>query len=141
MGKKIDVEYVYAGALMHKDQVVHSYVRVNAGKLGDAIVFMAPLSKHKVGSVLKFTAIDQDDNLIPGSAHFERMWEDGPQTMEWASMSKAILLSEKAYEAAVTKSKHELDALDPLRIAYSKLKPRERAVLLARISAYIAGEE
>ncbi len=143
MSKKIDVEYVYAGALMHKEQVVHSYIQVKGGELIDtgAIVFMQPLSKHKVGSVLKFTAIDQEDNLLPGSAHFERMWEDGPQTMEWASMSQAILTSEKAYGDAVTKSKHELDLLEPLRSAYGKLGERERAVLLARISAYIVGEE
>lgn len=141
MTKKLDVEYVYAGALMHKEQVVYSYIQVKDGELADAIVFMKPLSKHQVGSVIKFAAINQDDNLVPGSAQFDRMWEDGPQVLEWASMSKAILLSEKAYEAAVGKSKHELDLLEPLRSAYSKLDSRERAVLLARISAYLVGEE
>lgn len=140
MSKKIDVEYVYAGALMHNGQVVHSYIRLTAGKLGDAIVFMEPLSKHRVGSVLKFVAIDQEDNLVPGTAHFERMWENAPQTLEWAAMSEAILVSEKAYMEA-TKSKGEFDPLEPIRTAYAKLEPRERAVLLARISAYIVGEE
>jgi len=143
MSKKIDVEYVYAGALLHKDHVVHSYipVPVEGGMLENAIVFMKPLSKHKVGSVLMFSAIDQKDNIVPGSAHFVRMWNDGPQVMEWAAMSKAILLSEKAYEAERGKSDHELDLIDPIRSAYAKLEAREQAVLLARVSAYIVGEE
>lgn len=141
MPKKLNVEYVYAGALLHEEQVVYSYVALTAKGLGDAIVFMKPLSKHKVGSVLKFTAIDESDNLVAGSVRFKEMWHDQTAVFEWSGMSQAILVSEEAYQKAIGQSKVGFAALDPLRDAYSKLKGREKAVLLAQISAYIVGED
>lgn len=142
MSKKINVEYVYAGAMLHEDQLVHSYIRINDdGALADPVVYAKQMSKHKCGSVIKFAALDTPDNLIAGTGLFLRVWENRKQVLEWTAMSTSIMLSEEAYTKALGKPSSVMEALEPLRVAYAKLKDRERAVLLAQISAYIVSEE
>ncbi len=147
MPPKLEVRYVYAGAILHEDQLVHSYIRVKGSglvkddTLGDAVVYAKQLTKHRVGSVLKFTALDAEDNLVPSTGQFLQEWHDDAQVAMWTAMSQAVLASEEAYAKAMGNPNGLMKALDPLRASYSKLAARERAILLAQISAYIAGEE
>lgn len=143
MPTKLEVEYVYAGALLHDDALVHSYIQVEDGKLAaeGAVVYAKPLSKHKVGSVLRFLAMDTPDNLIVGTATYMKMWHDIEQTAVWSTMSDAVITSEKAYTKALGNPEPLISAFDAVRKAYAKLEARERAILLARIVAYIASED
>ena len=141
MAKKLDVEYVYAGALLHNDQVVHSYIRIVEGGLGDAVGYPKQMSKHGVGSVIKFTALDTPDNLLAGTGQFKQVWGQRKQVTEWQAMSDAVNMSEAAYEAEKAKPSPVLELLEPLRIAHAKLQKREQAILLATICAYIVGED
>ncbi len=139
MTKKFEVEYVYGGVLMHEDALMHSYMRLKGGKLDEAILYEQKLSKHKPGSVIKFIALDSEDALVKSSAVYQRMWDEPEQVAMWNAMTCALVASEEAYlkEAPA----HPLELLDAYAAAYEALEPRERAVFLGQICAYIAGED
>lgn len=142
MPKKLEVVYVYAGALLHNDEVVHSYIRVTAeGELGEAVGYAKKMSKHPVGTVIEFTALNSEDNLLAGTGSMLRMWSNRKQVAEWVAMSTAVILSEEAYQAEKAKPSPDLELLAPMRNAYAKLKDREKAILLTTICAYIVGED
>lgn len=135
------VEYVYAGALLHNEEVVYSYIPLKDGVFGKAAAFARKLTKHEIGSVISFTALDTEDNIVPATGVFVRMWDDADRIAMWIAMSEAILTSEDAYTAAMGNPNSMMSALSPLRDAYIKLGVRERAILLGQISAYVAAED
>jgi hypothetical protein len=132
------VEFVYAGAVLHKGEVMHSYIEHTDGKLGDASLYSDALSHHVPGSIVQFTQVRSA--IVKESALFQGVWSADPaQVTAWQAMTTALVASETAYKEQ--RKNPMLDALEPLRNAYAVMGARERVVLIAAVSAYIAGED
>jgi hypothetical protein len=133
------VEFVYAGAIMHNDVVMHSYIEHSKGVLGNANLYAEPLSSHCPGSILTFTT-PKDGSVVKESVLFQGMWKgEGDEVLMWTAMTDALLASEAAY--AKYRGNPLLESLEPLRDVYAGMEARERAIFIAAVSAYIAGED
>ena len=106
-------------------------------------LFSKRLARCAPGSVFKFEVSHEEEKaIVHGDGTYEGPWFHREQVISWSARSRAVdaEISARAKQKRDMNQDQLLDALQPIQLAYRRMKNRrQRAHLLAQIIEYITG--